>query len=436
MSLSEGSELPGAGGLSAMTTSEALVRAQMLCDYFQGSGMSLQEYFKFPEMKQIRNPVHEYFRLAGSDGNAVGQSHWIEEGTLPIEEGEDGWVFLGAEHQELARIAVGRSRNRQYLAVAWGDSYLGPVLRTTWGLLSASASLATGTVRVTGAVLGSVASVIYRPPPGIPRADVPYEDRFVEESVEVDGETWYFRVWLPLDLGAIRKENGGLPAFLLLHGFKECGWDNWWQTKSGLASLLSTHPRWVEWFPGILVMPQLPRRPHDEDWWQHWRQPSMQRMALACLEKAVAKYGADRRRLYLLGESLGTEGAWYLAASQPGKFAAVGGACGSVEPYNWRSWEWGSEPESYMRLAEGIGRVTPMWFCHGAEDSFVPLEQSRRLYDALLQSRMPSAVGAILGRSEAGEVVFKEYEDLDHHVWDRAYWDDCLIQWMMSHTKP
>jgi predicted lactoylglutathione lyase len=65
----------------------------------------------------------------------------------------------------------------------------------------------------------------------------------------------------------------------------------------------------------------------------------------------------------------------------------------------------------------------------------VPLEQSRKFQLALLESRQSSAVGAILGRSEAAEVVFREYEDLDHHVWDKAYMEDDMITWLTSQRK-
>jgi len=410
----------------------AVLVPEMLRDYFQGSEMSLQEYFKFPEMKQIRNPVHDYFRLRDFVG---GSQHWIEEGVLPIEEGDDGWVLLGAEHQELARIAVGKSRNRNYYAIAWDGSYIGPLLRTTSSVAGAGWYIVKGAAIVTGTVLGGAASLVLRPSLGIPPPDAALEDRFVEESVDVDGDTWFFRVWLPPDLERVRKKEGSLPAFLLLHGFKECGWDNWWQTNAGLALQLQSSQKWADWFPGILVIPQLPRRPWDEQWWKHWRTPLMQKLAMACLDKAVSKYQADRKRLYLLGESMGTEGAWYLAASKPGVFAGVGGSCGSVEPYDWSNWEWGSSPEKYQELAEAIGRDTPMWFCHGAKDDFVPVEQSRKFQTALLDARQTSAVGAILGRSEAAEVVFRVYEDLDHHVWDRAYSEDDMITWLASQQK-
>jgi hypothetical protein len=265
---------------------------QMLQDYFNGSGMSLQDYFKFPEMRKIRNPVHEYFRLRESSDD----SHWIEEGTLPIEEGEDGWVLLGAEHQELARIAVAKGGNRHYYAIAWDGSYIGPILRTTSTVAGAGWYVVKGTASITGAVVGGVVSTVLRSSPGVPPADAPLEERFVEESVEIDGDTWFFRIWLPPDLEQVRKDQGSLPAFLLLHGFKECGWDNWWQTNAGL-SLHLQNQKWAWWFPGIVVIPQLPRRPWDEKWWQHWRSPQMQNLAMACLEKAVAKYRADRKRL-------------------------------------------------------------------------------------------------------------------------------------------
>lgn len=419
----------GASATEEREDAQVLAMPKMVRDYFQGPGLSLQEYFQFPEMKQIRNPVHEYFRL-GTKTSAGG--HWIEEGTMPLEEAEDGWVYLGAEHHELAKIAVGRSGDRRYCDYQWGDLYVGPLLRTTSLLLFASAYAAKGTFRTVGTVLRGVASLVYTPLPYVPPMDVPLGERFVEESITIGKDTWWFRVWLPMDLQSLKDEHGGLPAFLLLHGFKECGWDNWSQTKSGLASNLQAKMKFAKWFPGILVLPQLPRRPWDEQWWKHWREPAMQKMALACLEQAISKYGVDRRRVYCLGESLGTEGAWYLGAAKPGLFAGIGGSCGSVEPYDWQNWEWGEEHGGYRKLAEGIGRNTPMWFCHGEKDDFVPAEQSRRLLAALQEHRAISAVGAILGRAEAAEVVYKEYEDLDHHVWDKAYWDDGMIQWLLA----
>lgn len=404
-------------------------------DYFEGSGMSLHDYFQFPEMQNIRNPVHEYFRLRSDTVACEGASDWLLEGILLIEEGEDGWVILGAEHQELARIAVGRSGDRNYYAYAWDGSYIGPLLRTTSSALHLSARVVLGTASVAGMALSCGVSALRGAPlPYVPPSDAHLNDRFVEESVEVGGHTWFFRVWLPPDMESLRAEHGGrLPALLMLHGFKECGWDNWWQTNSGFALCLRENWKWASWFPGIVVLPQLPRRPHDERWWEHWRAPAMQQMALACLEQAVSKYTLDRQRLYLLGESLGTEGAWFLAASKPNYFAAVGGSCGSVEPYDWLEWDWGSKPELYEQLAQDIGRELPIWFCHGGKDDFVPVAQSRRFSEALCASRQGSAMGDVLRRRPAAaEVVFREYEELDHHVWDHAYGEDGLIEWMLA----
>eukprot|EP00931_Biecheleriopsis_adriatica_P068289 TRINITY_DN42263_c0_g1_i1.p1 TRINITY_DN42263_c0_g1~~TRINITY_DN42263_c0_g1_i1.p1 ORF type:complete len:447 (+),score=95.85 TRINITY_DN42263_c0_g1_i1:148-1341(+) len=395
--------------------------------------MTLQEYFKFPEMKQIRNPVHQYFRLGGKANGGISKD-WLEEGTLALEESEDGWMVLGAEHLELARIAVRGSGSKHYQARPWEGSYMGPLLRASASGFRAGLYVVGGAASVTSTVLTGAFSMVYTPSPAVPPADAPLADRFVEESVEVDGETWYFRVWLPPYMDAVREEHGGLPAFMLLHGFKECGWDNWYQLNAGLALKLQSWG-WAKWFPGILVLPQLPRRPWDEQWWEHWRAPSMQRMALACLEKAVAKYRADASRLYLLGESLGTEGAWFLAASDPARFAAVGGSCGSVEPYDWNGFCWGSDPDQFQKLAGRIGRDLPMWFCHGLKDDFVPPEQSRRLHLALRLSRESSALGAMLCRSDPAEVVYQEYDDLDHHVWDRAYDDDGLIEWLLKRRR-
>jgi len=404
---------------------------KMLQEYFSGSGMSLQEYFKFPEMKQIKNPVHEYFNLKGE----CLSKNWIEAGTLALEEGDEGWVLLGPEHQELARIAVTKSGSRHYLAVDWDGSYIGPLLRSGAAVVSTGTTVVCSTVHVTSYVVRGVASMVYTPSPPIPPADASLQDRFVEEEIELDGHVWFFRVWLPPDLQARRKESGEAPPlFLLLHGFKECGWDNWWQTNSGLALHLQT-AWWAKWFPGIVVLPQLPRRPWDEQWWEHWRNPAMSEMALACAEKAANKYYVDRKRIYLVGESLGTEGAWHVAAARPSLFAAVAGSCGSVEPYDWQNWEWGSSPESFAKLADAIGVNVPMWFCHGRSDDFVPIEQSRKFYAALQERRQRTGV-SLFSKSQAAEVVFREYEDMDHHVWDRAYTEDRVIEWLLKHRKP
>jgi hypothetical protein len=361
-----------------------------------------------------------------------GVDDWIQEGTLAIEEGEEGWLVLGAEHQELARIAIGKGGNRHYYAVAWDGLYIGPVLRGTSALLYGGAYVAVGALSITGSLLCKTASLVYKPRPRIPPPDAPLADRFVEESVEVDGDLWYFRVWLPPDIEKVKRENGNsLPAFLLLHGFKECGWDNWWQTNSGLALHLQTS-FWANWFPGIVVLPQLPRRPWNEQWWDHWRSPAMQRMALACLESAVAKYTVDRKRIYLLGESLGTEGAWFLAASKPGLFAGVGGCCGSVERYDWANWTWESvSDEEYDRLTVSIGRDVPFWFCHGLQDDFVPSEQSRRFYEALKRNRSNRWCAVQV----AADVIYREYEDLHHHVWDHAYGEDDMIEWLLAQRR-
>lgn len=424
---------------------EESVAARMLANYFQGSGMSLQEYFQFPEMQKIRNPVHEYFRIgAGGNGGDGAENKraaknrkdgdWIQEGTLAIEECEDGWLILGAEHKELAKIAVARGRNPHYYARAWDGTYIGPLLRTTTAIARAGAGLTLGLANLTGSMLYSAASMVYNPGPRVPPPDVPWADRFVEECVAVEGSTWYFRVWIPQDIAAVKAEQKGLPVFTLLHGFKECGWDNWWQTNCGLGLLLQ-RGRWAGWFPGIVVLPQLPRRPWEEQWWQHWRSPQMQNIVIACVEAAIRKYGGDRKRLYLIGESLGAEGAWFLAASKPNYFAAVAASCGSVLPYDWVNWAWADElGDEYDQLAEGVGRATPFWLSHGEQDDFVPYEQSKKFAQALQKKRNERRSLLRTGQKD-GEVVLKLYDDLDHHCWDHAYQQDGMIQWMLSQKK-
>merc|ERR1711990_1028945 len=152
----------------------------------------------------------------------------------------------------------------------------------------------------------------------------------------VGGEEHFFRVWVPYE--TTQEEEGAgetRPVLLFLHGYKECGWDNWWQCGSGLGWMLQEQ-EFAERFPGIVVFPQLPRKPAWETWWEAWKSATVQDALLQMIESVLRKYKGDRRRVYLLGESLGGEGVIYLAArARPGLFAAALSIAGSVEPYDW-----------------------------------------------------------------------------------------------------
>lgn len=246
------------------------------------------------------------------------------------------------------------------------------------------------------------------------------ETGFLNRTIELEGITYHFQVYLPEDFrhpepqptGKHAKDKDLKPAedppiILFLHGRGERGSEGMWQTQIGLPQQLRDHPeRW----PFIVVMPQCPFR-------HFWTDPDMLRLAMATLDQESKEFRADPDRTYLMGLSLGGYGAWELAKDYPHRFAAVAiassGIFWSYAPERWR--DQATLPAEYARR---IGR-TPIWLFHGSEDTTVLPRQSELMYDAF--------------KSAGGHIRFWEYQGLHHDCWTRAFDEPELPRWLLSH---
>jgi dienelactone hydrolase len=133
--------------------------------------------------------------------------------------------------------------------------------------------------------------------------------------------------------------------------------------------------------------------------------------ALAILELVVAKYGADRARLYVTGNSMGGLGTWGILANpaQRGRFAAfmpVSGSC---------YYMMGKEAQ----LAQDL-RDTPVWSIHGTNDTQVRPDFDQKIMPLLMAINPKAKFTNIAGQQ--------------HDAWDPFYpkvdgWD-----WMFSQS--
>jgi len=112
----------------------------------------------------------------------------------------------------------------------------------------------------------------------------------------------------------------------------------------------------------------------------------------------------DPDRVYLTGLSMGGYGAWDLAARHPERFAAVVPVCG------------GGDPAQADRL-----RDLPIWVWHGDRDRSVPVEQSRRMVEAL--------------RRAGSAVRYDELPGVGHGSWKQAYGAGGAIDWMFAQRR-
>jgi predicted peptidase len=128
---------------------------------------------------------------------------------------------------------------------------------------------------------------------------------------------------------------------------------------------------------------------------------------MAMVDRTVATFKGDAKRVYLTGLSYGGFGAWYLAARHPEKFAAFAPVVGYGHPDH-------APPIAKAKL--------PLWVFGGGRDPVVPI---RYFYLALNELET-------LGHPE---VRFTNHEDLGHFTWVRVYEGQDLYSWFLTKSR-
>jgi predicted peptidase len=128
---------------------------------------------------------------------------------------------------------------------------------------------------------------------------------------------------------------------------------------------------------------------------------------IAMVDRTLADFKGDSKRVYLTGLSYGGFGSWYLAAKHPQKFAALAPIVGYGHPDH----------------AEPIARANiPVWCFAGGRD---PVVQPKYFYTLLNK----------LEQLGATEVRFTNEEDMGHLAWVRVYEGQDLYDWMLRQRK-
>jgi predicted peptidase len=200
------------------------------------------------------------------------------------------------------------------------------------------------------------------------------------------------------------KRDEELPLILYLHGRGGAGTDNRKQISGGNA--LGTHlwiePGMQERHPAFVLAPQIPE---TSTWHATGDKPSPHVAALLeLLDELRSELRIDARRVYVVGQSLGGYGAWDVIARYPGVFAAAVPLCG------------GGDAKRILSAHD-----VSVWVFHGAKDATVPVSRSREMVDAL--------------RTVNSSVRYTEYPDVDHDVWNHAFRERDLPEWMFAQRR-
>ena len=185
-------------------------------------------------------------------------------------------------------------------------------------------------------------------------------------------------------------KEGGFPTILFLHGAGERG--------DSLDVLTAWGPPKIadeKGLPFIVISPQCPKG----DWWTSMIYP-LKRL----LDESIKTYNIDTSRIYLTGLSMGGYGTFALSQVYPDYFAAVAPVCGGGTP-----------------SMVNFKKQPPTWVFHGDQDTIVPIESSQIMVDAL--------------KASGSEVKFTIYEDDDHFIFKKVYYESGLFDWFLEHKK-
>jgi len=226
-----------------------------------------------------------------------------------------------------------------------------------------------------------------------------------EKYTAEDGYTMPYRLYIPPQYDCGEQ----YPLVLFLHGSGERGDDNHAQLTQGLPTLF----QWEAVKNAIVVAPQCPceqkwvSAPWSDGIYDGKEYPETRecRAVLKILDKVMAFCNIDADRVYVTGLSMGGFGTFDLLTRHGARFAAGVPICGGWDP----------------AAAKRLTRI-PIWVFHGSMDSAVPPKGSRLAYAAIRQA--------------GGEQCrYTEYSGMDHCIWNHAYSDKDMIDWLFDQSR-
>lgn len=243
------------------------------------------------------------------------------------------------------------------------------------------------------------------------------ETGFLDRTVQIHGEAYRYQVYVPAEFSPARE----WPIIVELHGNGAQGTDGLFQTTGGLAAQVRRNR---SRFPAIVLFPQCqPGR--------RWTQPEMEELVMAELDRTIEEFRGDPDRVYLTGYSMGAIGAFRIASRWPERFAAMatistrvqsseGGSPADAE-LDRRTHPFTAASDQFAALAAVLIGI-PVWLFHGDSDKVIPVDESRRMAEAL--------------KKAGAEYRYSEYPGADHVVTAfKAYSEEELAPWLLTHRR-
>ena len=207
------------------------------------------------------------------------------------------------------------------------------------------------------------------------------------------------------------KTNKKEPLLIFLHGSGERGDDNKSQLIHG-GDFFLKQTELIE-FNSYVVFPQCKK---NSRWSHHKIDPwisskkyeknslsSNSEMLIQLISFLISKYNIDKKRVYLMGLSMGGYGTFDLTSKMPKIFAAAVPICGGAN----------------LDILDNASTV-PHWIFHGELDEVVPVQKSQEAFDLLSKKH--------------SHHIYTEYKNVYHNSWENVFEEGKFMEWLFSKT--
>jgi len=206
------------------------------------------------------------------------------------------------------------------------------------------------------------------------------------QPTPVTGETAYpFMIQLPSQ----EVLDNNPPILVFLHGRSLSGNNLNRVTRYGVLYAMAKGQE----VPAIVIAPQS-RGGWDPD------------KVMEVVDYTIAKYHADRSRVYVAGMSMGGYGTMDVAGKYPDRVAAAVAICGG----------------GTLSYAQNLTKV-PLWIQHGNKDRIVPMSESKKIVSAIKKAD-PNA-----------DVTLTIIPGGNHGNVERLFHEDDIYDWMFKYVK-
>lgn len=206
---------------------------------------------------------------------------------------------------------------------------------------------------------------------------------------EVYGESFFdYLLYLPENYDVKKR----YPLIIFLHGAGERGDDLSVLKRHSIPAIFDRDVS----YQAIVVSPQCKE---NKTW------SSTPEKVVAFIKEMIARYNADEDAVTITGISMGGYGTWQVIMDNPTLFAAAAPICGGGMA--WRA-----------DVLVGL----PLRIFHGEADGVVNVFYSKDIYRRLQECG-------------AKDVELFLYPNVGHDVWEQAYKETDLIDWLLSKRR-